>query len=145
MSYARFGVTLVLSLALMFLATLSLIRTLDHFVLNLSNFWMALIMVAGMGVVMVVVMWRMLPNPVGNAALLVGLGVLFVGALYLGRTSALVGDRQFLESMIPHHSRAILLCEEASISDPEILTLCQQIVRTQREEINQMQRLLERP
>jgi uncharacterized protein (DUF305 family) len=62
----------------------------------------------------------------------------------LGRSGALIGDGAFLRSMIPHHSRAILLCQEASISDPEIATLCDQIIETQREEIAQMEQLLER-
>jgi hypothetical protein len=144
MSYRRFALTLLVSLGLMFVATLSLIRTLDHFILNLSNFYMALIMVAAMGIAMLVLMWGMFRDPRLNVALVAALGIALVGSLYLGRTSALIGDRQFLESMIPHHSRAILLCQEASLSDPEILALCDQIVASQQQEIDQMQQILER-
>jgi hypothetical protein len=38
---------------------MSMVRTIDHFYFNLSNFYMALIMVAPMGVAMLVVMWGM--------------------------------------------------------------------------------------
>lgn len=55
-----------------------------------------------------------------------------------------VCDSQFLRSMIPHHSGAILMCEGASISEPEIQRLCQAIVTSQQEEIDLMIRLLNR-
>jgi uncharacterized protein (DUF305 family) len=144
MGYARFGITLVVSLLLMFLLSMSMVRTLDHFILNLSNFWMALVMVAAMGAVMLVAMWGMFRDRRANVILLAGFGVLFAGALWLGRSEALVGDRQFLESMIPHHSRAILVCQESDLTDPEIIELCEQIVRSQQDEIDQMQEILER-
>ena len=44
--------------------------------------------------------------------------------------------------MIPHHSGAVLMCREAELSDPELRTLCQQIIRNQREEIAQMKAIL---
>lgn len=46
--------------------------------------------------------------------------------------------------MIPHHSGAILMCEQASITDPEIVALCQQIVASQQKEIAQMEAILGR-
>lgn len=54
-----------------------------------------------------------------------------------------VGNDQFLRSMIPHHSHAILVCEEASIIDPEIEELCDQIIASQEEEIDIMKRMLD--
>jgi uncharacterized protein (DUF305 family) len=35
----------------------------------------------------------------------------------------MVGNELFLRAMIPHHSRAILVCEEPSITDPDIANL----------------------
>lgn len=142
--YARLALALGLSLLLMFLLSMSMVRTLDHYYLNLSNFWMAVVMVAPMGLVMVLVMWGMFPDRRINGLLLAGFAGLFVAALTLGRSEALVGDEQFLRSMIPHHSRAILVCQESDITDPEIIQLCEEIVATQREEIRQMQEILER-
>ncbi|NJM42435.1 MAG: DUF305 domain-containing protein [Anaerolineae bacterium] len=46
--------------------------------------------------------------------------------------------------MIPHHSGAILMCEQSSITDPEIIKLCNDIVAAQKAEIAHMQALLER-
>ena len=49
-----------------------------------------------------------------------------------------IGDEQFLKSMIPHHSGAILMCEQARLHDPELMRLCESIVSSQREEIEIM-------
>ena len=144
MGYRRLAATLAASLLLMWVLGMSMVRTLDHFYLNLSNFWMALVMVSAMGGVMIVGMWGMLRDKRLNGAVLAGFGVLFITALWLGRSEALIGNRQFLESMIPHHSRAILVCQESDLTDPEITALCDQIVRTQLDEINQMKEILKR-
>jgi len=42
--------------------------------------------------------------------------------------------------MIPHHGGALLMCREASISDPEIKALCESIKLSQQSEIEQMKR-----
>lgn len=44
--------------------------------------------------------------------------------------------------MIPHHAGAILMCGEASLSDPRIQQLCRGIIQSQQSEIDQMKRLL---
>jgi uncharacterized protein (DUF305 family) len=56
-----------------------------------------------------------------------------------------VGNDQFLRSMIPHHSSAILMCQQSQLTDPEIIQLCQEIIASQKEEITQMQAILARP
>ena len=60
------------------------------------------------------------------------------------RTQAGIGDGEFLRSMIPHHSGAILMCREARLTDPEIIALCNGIVRSQAAEIAQMEAILQR-
>jgi uncharacterized protein (DUF305 family) len=44
--------------------------------------------------------------------------------------------------MIPHHAGAILMCEEASIHNPDIRRLCQNIIASQQAEIDQMKAML---
>lgn len=142
--YAKLAIALLLSLIVMFVLTMSMIVTIDHFYINMSNLWMAVIMVAPMGVIMLAVMSDMFGNIRLNIALYTTFAIIFFGAFLLGRAEVFVGDEQFLKSMIPHHSRAILVCEEASITDPEIIQLCDQIIETQREEIRQMEEILQR-
>ncbi|MEX2446121.1 MAG: DUF305 domain-containing protein, partial [Dehalococcoidia bacterium] len=103
-----------------------------------------LIMVAAMALVMLVGMWGMFQNQRLNMLLVAGFAVLFFAGLILGRTETLVGNEGMLRSMIPHHSRAILVCEESDLTDPEIIELCETIVQTQREEIRQMEAILDR-
>ncbi len=99
---------------------------------------MALVMVSAMGVIMLVSMWGMFKNKRLNVFLLGAFAVGFLAVLTLGRSETFVGDDQFLRSMIPHHSRAILVCQESTLTDPEIIALCEQIVSLQTEEIQQM-------
>jgi uncharacterized protein (DUF305 family) len=61
---------------------------------------------------------------------------------FLTRQQTAISDRQFLRSMIPHHSGAILMCEDASLQDPRIRELCKTIVKGQQEEIDQMRDML---
>ena len=43
--------------------------------------------------------------------------------------------------MIPHHSGAILMCREATLADPELMALCDEIIDAQRSEIQQMEEI----
>jgi uncharacterized protein (DUF305 family) len=82
---------------------------------------------------------RRLNLAIGGIAALV-----FVASFAAMRTQSGIGDREFLRAMIPHHSGAILMCERASIRDPEIVALCKQIVVSQEAEIAQMEAMLAR-
>lgn len=114
------------------------------FYLNLSNFYISLTMIGAMGIVMLLVMWPMYEDKRLNLALLIGFVVVLVGAFAMARTETFVGDDAFLSSMIPHHSRAILVCQESSLTDPEIIELCESIVQSQQQEISQMKDIIER-
>lgn len=143
----RYGwllIELAIDFAIMYLVMYAMIRSLDHFYLNINNVWMTLMMVAPMALVMMAAMRSMFPSRARNLLIIASAVVVF-GVAYWGmRTQAAVGDEQFLRSMIPHHSGAILMCQEASISDQEIKELCREIVDSQRREIARMEAMLER-
>lgn len=142
--YARLGIELAIDFVIMYLVMYTMIRSLDHFYLNINNVWMTLMMVTPMALVMLVAMRSMFPSRKGNLLLVAGALIVFAVSFWGMRTQAAVGDEQFLKSMIPHHSGAILMCQEATITDPEIQALCREIVVAQREEIAQMELLLEK-
>ena len=142
--YLRFSLILLASLAAMFIISLEQVWVLDHFHLNLSNFYISLTGIGAMGLIMFAGMRGMFGNPRLNVALVGVLSVALVGGFLLARTETFVGDKGFLDSMIPHHSRAVLVCRESDLTDQEIIDLCDQIVEAQLEEIRQMQEILER-
>ncbi|WP_081974728.1 DUF305 domain-containing protein [Novilysobacter arseniciresistens] len=142
--YLRLAIELAIDFVIMYLVMYTMIRSLDHFYLNINNVWMTLMMVTPMALVMMVAMRSMFPSRNRNLLVVAGALVVFGVSYYGMRTQWAVGDEQFLKSMIPHHSGAILMCQEASITDPEIEALCREIVAAQRREIAQMEAMLER-
>jgi uncharacterized protein (DUF305 family) len=97
-----------------------------------------------MVVLMIVAMPHMFPSKRTNGILLVGSILVFAASFALIRTQTTIGDTAFLRSMIPHHSGAILMCREASLRDPELKSLCDSIIRSQKQEIDQMKGMLAR-
>jgi uncharacterized protein (DUF305 family) len=100
---------------------------------------MAGLMTAPMMLVEILLMGSMYARAWVNAAIAVLSAALLVVLWLLIRQQVGIGDEQFLKSMIPHHSGAILMCEQASLRDPEIAELCEKIVASQRAEIEFMQ------
>ena len=142
--YRMLALNLVLSAVIMYFVMFSMIDGLADLYNNLGNVYMVLMMVAPMGTLMLLMMGSMYADKKLNLVL----HIVFVALFALGfagmRSQLAIGDTQFLRAMIPHHSGAVLMCREASLTDPEIVALCGQIQRSQREEIDQMKRILER-
>ena len=143
-AYAMLAINLGLSLAVMYLAMFAMIWTWGEFIQNINFFYMALVMWAPMGAIMLATMGSMYANRRLNAALYIAFAAIFLLSLLGIRQQSLVGDDQFLRSMIPHHSGAILMCEEANLTDPELRSLCGEIIQAQKQEIDQMKRIMDR-
>jgi hypothetical protein len=129
---------------IMYLVMFVMIDRIGSFYNNLNMFYMTIMMAAPMLVIMVVAMRGMFPSRTANIALIAGSLVLFFGSFALIRTQTSIDDRQFLRSMIPHHSGAILMCEQASLADVELIQLCRGIIQSQRAEIEQMKAMLQK-
>jgi uncharacterized protein (DUF305 family) len=70
---------------------------------------------------------------------IVAAGLALMGAaLWLSRTQRFVDDGEYMKGMIPHHSIAILTSLRADIDDVRVCRLADGIVRAQREEIDEM-------
>lgn len=142
--YQKLALVISINTVLMFLITYVMIDSIDHFYFNINRVYMALMMVAPMVVLMLLVMRSMYDNKKLNLLLYAGFIGLFILIFSLTRTQTPVGNEQFLRSMIPHHSSAILMCEQSNLTDTEIITLCDEIVQTQIEEIIEMEEILSR-
>ena len=143
-AYASLAVQTIISGIIMYLVMFVMIDNLGSFYNNLNMLYMTLMMVAPMVVAMILAMRHMFPSKGANAVLLAGSVVVFLGSFALIRTQTTIGDTAFLRSMIPHHSGAILMCQQASIDDPQVKQLCASIVKSQREEIDEMKSILRR-
>lgn len=143
-SYGLLGIEMAIDFVIMYFVMYMMIATLDHLYLNINNVYMTLMMVAPMTVLMLIFMRSMYQSKRMNLIVIGGAILVFVASFAAMRTQAAVGDEEFLKSMIPHHSGAILMCEEASLTDSEIVRMCREIVRSQQAEIAKMQAILER-
>ena len=145
--YKMLAVNLLLSLLIMYFAMFAMIWAWSEFVQNINFFYMALVMWAPMAIVMMLTMKSMFTNARLNLVLYVAFAAVFVLSLAAIRAQGLVGDRQFLRSMIPHHSGALLMCNRSAIRDAEIRDLCfgpNGIIESQTREIEQMRAIQER-
>lgn len=139
--YLKFWIMMALSFVVMYAAMFTMIDGWDDFRNNLNMVYMTITMWAPMGIIMLLAMRGMYTNTKTNVAMLALFAVLAVLSFGATRTQTLIGDRQFIDSMIPHHSGAILMCQEAALRDPELIDLCGEIIESQRAEIEQMEQI----
>lgn len=142
MSYLRFVATIAVSTVIMFGLMYLNTYAWDHVLFSQTRAWMAIVMGATMGVVMLLFMWSMYSSRPVNLAILVVSAFAFAGALALVRTQRTVDDVSYMKAMVPHHSIAILTSERAHIRDPRVRKLADGIIGTQRREIEEMKMLI---
>lgn len=109
---------------------------------NVNQVHMAGLMTAPMVVIELVLMRSMFRNRRLNAFIVAAAVAVATLCVLFIRQQTAVSDGQFLRSMIPHHSAAILMCEEARIQNPRVHNLCKGIVSSQSAEIAQMREIL---
>lgn len=142
-NYGKFFAMIATSIVVMFfLMYLHSYQLLDHAWFSETRLFMALIMGAGMIVVMLSFMLGMYRNKKANIAIYLGGVALFLISLWLVRSQATVDDSDYMEGMIPHHSIAILTSERAGIEDPRVRELADEIIKAQRREIKEMEWLI---
>jgi uncharacterized protein (DUF305 family) len=142
MSYRRFFAMIATSTVVMFGLMYLNTWALGHVFFSQTRAWMALYMGASMAIIMLAFMLGMYSNRRANMAIFAGSLVVFAGALWLVRSQATVNQVAWMKAMIPHHSIAILTSERASISDPRVRKLADEIIQAQRLEIDEMRALI---
>ena len=142
--WLRLGIMTAVGFVAMYLLMFTMIDAGADFYQNLNMAYMAGSMTAAMVIIELIVMSVMYKNAKLRNLLIGVSAVLLVVTVLFTRYQTGIGDVGFLRSMIPHHSGAILMCREAAITDPELVKLCGEITESQRREIDQMNRILER-
>ena len=118
-----------------------MVNTIGNVYNNFNQFYKAGLMTAPMVLIELFVMRAMHPDKRRNALIMAASLIALLGFFLLIRQQTAITDKQFLRSMIPHHPGAILMCEQASLRDPETangVALCQTIISSQQAEIYQM-------
>lgn len=143
MSWGRFAAMIAASTIIMFFLMYQLVYSFDHATFSLTRLVSSLVMGCVMAVVMLGFMWSMYKGMAIKAAVLAGAIVLGVVLLTVNRGQALIGDTDFMKSMMPHHSIAINNARKAKISDPRVRRLADEIISSQVREIAEMKLLIE--
>ncbi len=134
--YGRLLVMTAISFIAMYILMYAMVDGIADVYPNFNQFYMAGVMTAAMVIIELLVMSGMYPNKKRNALLLAASVIALAAFWIFIRQQTAISDRQFLKSMIPHHSGALLMCGEASIQDPDIQKLCRGIVLSQQQEID---------
>jgi hypothetical protein len=133
---------IVLSFISMYVLMYSMVHSFDDVYHSVNQVYMAGLMTAPMVVIEMLLMSGMYRNKTLNACIIAASCALGIVFFVFIRQQTAISDRQFLRSMIPHHSGAILMCQDASIQDARIKELCKTIIAGQEAEIDQMRALL---
>ncbi len=143
MSWGRFAAMIATSTFIMFFLMYQLVYSIDHAMFSLNRLIASLVMGCVMTIVMLSFMWSMYKG-VGTKIVVLILATL-LGALFLfaNRGQSLIGDVDFMKSMIPHHSIAINNAQKARINDPRVRQLADKIIEAQVREIAEMKLLLD--
>ncbi len=143
MSWARFWAMIASASIAMFFLMYQLVYSLDHVTFSINRLVASLVMGCVMTALMLAFMWPMYQKVATKVAVLIG--AIILGGVFLGvnRSQVLIGDVEFMEAMIPHHSIAINNASKSSISDPRVRELANQIITSQVREIAEMKLLIE--
>lgn len=136
--YKRLIIMAVLSFICMYVLMYSMADSFSNVLPNINQFYMAGLMAMPMILIEIVVMSSMYMNKKLNVLIISISLVLGIAFFLFIRQQTGVSDRQFLKGMIPHHAAAILMSEKSKTQDPEIKKLQQEIIASQKREIEQM-------
>ena len=143
-NYGKFFLMLTISFFLMYGIMFLNVDKFDHVYTSLTRTYMTILMIAPMALLKMGFMWNMYKDKKKNYAIISGAVIVFFGTLFLLRTQKPIGDKQWMEAMIPHHSSAIMTSSEATFSDPEVQKLADDIIKAQVKEIAEMKEMLAR-
>lgn len=142
MSWGRFAGMIAVSTVIMFFLMYQLVYSSDHLMFSVNRLVASLVMACVMSIVMLAFMWSMYKGQGTRIAVLVVAALLGIVLLAVNRNQSLIDDTRFMQSMIPHHSIAINNARKASISDPRVRKLADEIIESQVREIAEMKLLL---
>lgn len=141
-SWGRFAGMILVSTVAMFFLMYQLVYTFDHATFSMNRLVASLVMACVMCIVMLSFMWSMYKGDGIKVTILVAATLVGGVLLYFNRAQTLIGDTAFMRAMIPHHSIAVNNATNATIRDPRVRKLADQIIQAQIVEIAEMKLLI---
>ena len=142
-NYIKLLTMAVLSFISMYILMYAMVDTFSHVIPNINKFYMAGLMTFPMIIIEILLMGSMYKNKKLNYFVIALCSIVLITFFLFIRQQSFVSEKQFLKSMIPHHSSAILMCEKSNLQDPELKELCTSIISSQQTEIDQMKAKLD--
>ena len=130
--YGKLALMIVLSFISMYILMYAMVDKASSIHPSINQAYMAGLMTAPMVVIELLLMSMMYTRQGLNIAILALSLVIGLGAFVAIRQQFLIGDREFLRSMIPHHSGAILMCGKAPIKIPNSRRFAARLFRASR-------------
>ena len=143
-NYKKFGLMLAASFVVMYGVMFLNADQFEHVMLSNTRTYMTILMIAPMALLKLLFMGGMYKNKKLNL-LIAGIAVVaFIGTFGMLRNQTLIKDVQYMKAMIPHHSSAIMVSQQATFEDPETKKLAEEIIAAQKREIAKMNQMIER-
>lgn len=143
MSWGKFAAMIAASVIAMFFLMYQLVYSWDHAMFSMNRLVSSFVMGTVMTLIMLGFMWKMYHGMATKVAVVIGALILGIILLVVNRNQALIGDEDFMKSMIPHHSIAINNARKSDIRDPRVKALADEIIESQVREIAEMKWLLD--
>ena len=143
MGWGKFAAMIATSTIIMFFLMYQLVYQADHAMFSVNRLIASLVMGSVMTAVMLGFMWSMYEGNGIKIGVLAGAVLVGGVLLYVNRSQALIGDIEFMKSMIPHHSIAINNARKGKIRDPRVRELADKIIAAQVREIREMKLLID--
>ncbi|WP_338814980.1 DUF305 domain-containing protein [Bernardetia sp. Wsw4-3y2] len=141
--YIKFALMLTVSFVIMYGVMFLNVAELNHIYLSNTRLYMTLLMVSPMAILKLFFMSDMYKDKKLNIGIVFLSVYIFITALLFLRTQTFISDEQYMKAMIPHHSSAILVSENATFKNSEVKELSVEIIKAQEKEIAEMKKLLE--
>ncbi|NND87807.1 MAG: DUF305 domain-containing protein [Flavobacteriaceae bacterium] len=143
-NYLKFGLMMIVSFIIMYAVMFLNLAKWDHLMVSATRTYMTLLMIAPMAISMMLFMWKMYKDKKTNVIIISVSVVVFILSLIGLRKQVPISDVQYMKAMIPHHSSAILVSNNANLYDPEVIELSKEIIEAQEKEIALMKAAIQR-
>ena len=143
-NYKKFAWMMIASFVIMYGVMFTNVAEFDHIRFSYTRTYMTLLMIAPMALLKLLFMGNMYQNKRINAMISAASIITILVAFTMLRNQTLIKDVQYMKAMIPHHSSAIMVSEQAIFEDPETKKLALDIIDAQKREIAQMDKIIAR-